>query len=234
MSFSRVILPFFLFPLPSLGQSFSFSKSVQIIAAGQFHKDEFDSTMIGEWYGVFAGNVRNEIKKVNIKAEKVHDPILDQDESVKTGWLIKFKDDISPVFLFRGIEGSKEGIPFSAPTIYKTLFPDETQKIDWRNPTEKIIVKVGGTSNWQGLFLNYSITVIFQQKQFEIARFERLGGDGMPALVWVGDLDEDEKPDFLFELTDHYNKSEITLFLSSHAQSGAMLKKVASFRKVGC
>ena len=60
------------------------------------------------------------------------------------------------------------------------------------------------------------------------------GDEAMPSVMWAGDLDGDDKLDLLLDLTHHYNLSEITLFLSSHASEGELVKKVAVFSTVGC
>ncbi len=61
-----------------------------------------------------------------------------------------------------------------------------------------------------------------------------LGDDAFPSLIWAGDLDKDGKLDFLMDLTNHYNASKITLFLSSHAINEEIVRKVAVFTIVGC
>ena len=61
-----------------------------------------------------------------------------------------------------------------------------------------------------------------------------LGDDASPALVFAGDLDGDGKLDLIFNATDHYNVSRPTLFLSSQAAPGKMLREVAHYQSVGC
>ena len=61
-----------------------------------------------------------------------------------------------------------------------------------------------------------------------------LGDDASPALVFAGDLDDDGRLDLIFNTTDHYNVSRPTLFLSSQAAPGEMLREVAHYQSVGC
>jgi hypothetical protein len=49
-------------------------------------------------------------------------------------------------------------------------------------------------------------------------------------LLWAGDLDGDGKLDLLLDLHDHYNVSEPTLFLSSKAEKGKLVKRFTSYR----
>jgi hypothetical protein len=67
-----------------------------------------------------------------------------------------------------------------------------------------------------------------------LATFPRIDWDGPPQLVWAGDLDRDGNLDALLDLRASYAANLYTLFLSSHAQSGQLVGKVAEFRVSGC
>ncbi|MDH3251812.1 MAG: hypothetical protein OEM41_03410, partial [Ignavibacteria bacterium] len=55
-----------------------------------------------------------------------------------------------------------------------------------------------------------------------------------PLLLWAGDLDGDHRIDFVLDTSNHYNVDEVTLFLSSQAPKGSLVKAVAVSRRVGC
>jgi len=61
-----------------------------------------------------------------------------------------------------------------------------------------------------------------------------LGDDAAPELLFAGDLDRDGELDLLFDTTHHYNVSRPTLFLSSQAGSGELLREVATHEATGC
>ena len=63
---------------------------------------------------------------------------------------------------------------------------------------------------------------------------EMLGDDAAPSVIFVGDLDRDGKLDLILDVTDHYNVSRPTLFLSKDAEDGAFVKQAAQFVSVGC
>ncbi|MBI5473826.1 MAG: hypothetical protein HY961_15930 [Ignavibacteriae bacterium] len=81
---------------------------------------------------------------------------------------------------------------------------------------------------------NYKVILYSDQRRQTILNRARSYLDGSPTLRWAGDLDRDGRLDLLMDLTNHYNVSEPTLFLSSRAAANELVKKVASHRQVGC
>ncbi len=63
---------------------------------------------------------------------------------------------------------------------------------------------------------------------------EHVSLDGRPELLWSGDLDRDGQPDFLFDLTHHYNISHLALFLSSQANEDEIAGFVGELVTTGC
>ena len=61
-----------------------------------------------------------------------------------------------------------------------------------------------------------------------------LGDDATPVLLFAGDLDRDGRLDLVFDVTDHYNVSRPTLFLSSLAGDDALVGEAARYEAVGC
>jgi hypothetical protein len=85
------------------------------------------------------------------------------------------------------------------------------------------------------LILDYRLTLVGPGKQSQDLPVPvRFAEDGVPALVWAGDLDGDGRLDLYMDLTDHYNVTNYVLFLSSRAVTGELVKQVASRRYVGC
>ncbi len=61
-----------------------------------------------------------------------------------------------------------------------------------------------------------------EQLLVQIPRFK----DTQANLLFVGDLDEDGKPDFLIETSTDYEEKRVELFLSSVAEKGKLIKRV--------
>lgn len=58
--------------------------------------------------------------------------------------------------------------------------------------------------------------------------------DGACYLIWAGDLDGDGRLDLYMYLSDHYNVTEHTLFLSSAAGPNRLVGRAAMWRTLGC
>jgi len=58
--------------------------------------------------------------------------------------------------------------------------------------------------------------------------------DNNARLIWVGDLDHDGKLDFIIDTSNHYNVTELRLYLSGQAVKGELLKMVAMRKSTGC
>jgi hypothetical protein len=61
-----------------------------------------------------------------------------------------------------------------------------------------------------------------------------LGDDASPTVLFAGDLDRDGRLDLILDTTDHYNVGRPTLFLSTAAREGELLRPVAVHESVGC
>lgn len=58
--------------------------------------------------------------------------------------------------------------------------------------------------------------------------------DIIGSLLWAGDLDGDSSPDLYFDEFNEKGYSRTELHLSSHAETGALVKLVATFGTAGC
>lgn len=50
--------------------------------------------------------------------------------------------------------------------------------------------------------------------------------DTYVAIIWMGDMDMDGRPDFLFDVSDNYEAKSVVLFLSSKSDNGKLVKCV--------
>ena len=214
---------------------FAQNGKIEIMETGAFHGEEV-SVKTGEiWLGLFKQNENYSLLPVVITVENVHDPIIDNDESEKTGKEVTVLGRENAVFLIRG-----RG--FSQSRVVKTVFQGE-KSIE--NDFDEIFDFEGGKYNLKveserknaenpKLLNETSKLVLTEGKTSQILYSVDICDDCGWQIKWAGDLDGDGKLDFYLQLNNHYNGANMKLFLSSAAENGKLVKEVAEFRYVGC
>lgn len=92
--------------------------------------------------------------------------------------------------------------------------------------TEEDLLNSDGRLDNSGVYQNYKLYLSsndVEQLLLDIKSFS----DQYVKFEFVGDLDGDNKPDFIFETATWYEDQEIMLFLSSKAKAGELVKFVA-------
>ena len=206
----------------------------QILTVGVFHGDEVSAVDGEEWNVLYSKNNRFFLNKTTIQLSLVEDPIMD-DLGKKTGKKVSLNLDGQPILLLRNISNIIIG-EVTTNINNKIQFLNEDSIRAKTKNNEYIISMHISNSKAQLLFSDGKINQILgEYSAFSINDSTYyFGDDASPSLIWAGDLDRDNKLDLIMDLTDHYNVSEVTLFLSSYAIKGNLLKKVAVFRTVGC
>jgi hypothetical protein len=186
----------------------SFKDSIFILSTGSFHGDEVPENASGKtWLGIFRDEKGYYLKKTKVSITKVMDGLLDE-EGEMTGIEVS-SSEADPVFLISG------------------LFPIHEGRI--KDPEGSYIIKEAGNKD------NFQFEVSAVKKGRKLS--QKIGNgqtEIRPDLLWAGDIDRDGLPDFLINLSDHENVSDLTLWLSSKADEDKLIKLVARFMTVGC
>ncbi len=171
-----------------------------------------------------------------ITVEAVYDPLVDA-EGEKTGKVVSVRSPIEPIFLVQSLGMLKSGTVktlFSEQTI---LAPGKSLSFTFDNKAEYYLTAFGeGSIDSTGFtsLQNYTVELSRGQLSQVILSYSSTN-DAVPSLLWAGDLDRDGKLDLLVNATPHYVVySASTLFLSSMAEDGKLLQKVAMFVASGC
>jgi hypothetical protein len=152
---------------------------------------------------------------------------------------IKTDLDKDFLFLLRGSPFFEEGrVKTESACKYKQLPPeDEVQVRDFGKGCYSIFAR--GDTDENDLVLNYSISIRERGKQRastqKILRLERtcMKCEETPTILWVGDIDRDNRPDIFLDARP-YPGSRLMLFLSSEAQDGEIVHKIAELKMLGC
>lgn len=224
---------------------------IKLLETGEFHGDDVKAKSGEIWLGLFKEQKGYSLRPTKIKIRRVHDEIVDEDETKKTGKSVGVGGKLKPIFLLKNANKLREAnitTLFQGLTIDVISKAEESELVSNETLTtlDKDFVqkyKIGGKE--------YELKVIQaknkdnekilelvlegdkkKQVLHTIKNFEE--SDYLGSLSWVGDLDRDGQPDFYFSLYIHDNVEYRNLFLSSEAEADKLVKKVAVFSTSGC
>ena len=213
---------------------------------GQFHGDEPVARDGERWLALRTDGTLAALEPATLTIAQVEDPVLDE-PGQRTGRSVDAREGSEGVVAFlRG--GRLAPGPVEVADI-------EALNDDARHPIDEAIVFQGlrhrlrstcrprGTKTGGQQQFDCAITLEAKGRTQTLVRMQGyaendarvwLGDDASPTLLFAGDLDGDGRLDLIFDITDHYNLSRPTLFLSSPAAAGELLREVARFESVGC
>lgn len=225
---------------------------IKLIETGEgFHGDEIKAKSGEIWLGLFKERENYSLRSTKIKIRRVQDDIVDgQNSTQKTGKSVGVEGKTKPLFLLKNAGKLREG---NITTLFQGLTMDDVLNAEESELTPDQMLTTLGKDFIQNYKIGgkeYELKIIeAKNKNNEKILALILENDGirqvlhtmnaeyegsLGTLYWVGDLDGDEKPDFYFDLFQHYNVGNRVLFLSSEAEKGKLVKIVAQFWTTGC
>lgn len=229
-------------------------KLMDIVETGNnFDKKEIEEVKSGEiWLGLFEENNGFYLRDTKIKIQ----PEQRKNYGRKDSLTIKLDGKGEPVFLLKNVGKLREGE-------IKTLYRSSSNSESYDSNTlkrgsvkdfprsciydTKYTFRVKDaltTSNEKALalILESEKTIkkdgkLTTESTNQVLHYIIYSGPGdyVGNLLWVGYLDEDDKPDLYMEFYN-YEKGSFSsgLFLSSEAEEGQLVKQVADFGTLGC
>ena len=211
------------------------STDIQILRIGDFHGNEIGNGVDRlEWYGLIRQEDKYVLKKIKIKVDSRHDAIMDS-EGKSTGKRVTTTATAEPIILINGLTDVQEVEIPSVELKKKILYPGEQMSVklkgEWTSISAYGTVSPGQSIRSYMLQIS-STTDGHRTKQI----FAGANGfdDSMISFIWAGDIDGDGALDLIMDLSNHYNVGRLTLFLSSKADPGQLIKRVAEFKTTGC
>ncbi len=205
-----------------------------ILELHDYHGDEVTASTKSEWMGLFPQkDGQFVLKPTKVSITRVRDEIIDEDPKAKTGKRISVPGKEKPTYLFSGIPGLEAG-----PVITSRVNKKEHLQINYHlklnvgNAEANLIIK--GKKKDKEYYSDYSITLESGGVKQQLVYSRQISIDTSPSLMWCGDLDGDGKMDLIMDTTTNYNVSDVTLFLSSKAKPGKLVKQVAHQYSTGC
>ncbi len=200
---------------------------LDLIQLGTFHQGEAEFRSGVGWIGLVPSRDGFAWAKLQIKTEKVNDPISNDLPDLKRATQITLETPAAsePLFLLRGL-------PHLLTKPVHTCFDrSENGSFLEQNP---ILLTCEAIA--------YSVQVTNQRllqlkqagKTQTLFTWAQALSDEHAELIWAGDLDGDGKLDLLLDHSTHSNSTGLTLYLSTWAAPGQMVGRAATFKTVGC
>lgn len=218
--------------------------------AERFHGDDVEAKNGEKWLGLFKENDEYYFRPTKLKIRLVHDEVLDYpNENKKTGKSVFVKGKNQPIFLLKNADKMPVG---KIQTVFQGLSWDEAMSEEAELPAEDMLTSL--KRNFEKKFeLNgkeYELKIIDARNKENdrlwalilesegvrqvLHTIKENENNDLGQLYWIGDLDQDGKPDFYFYLFEHYNVAYRVIFLSSKAEKGKLVRKAADFFTSGC
>jgi len=228
----------------------------QLLETGSaFHADQIKTKNGEKWLGLFNDSGKYSLRSTTVKVKRVADELLHGPTSDQRGKLtgksISVGGKVAPLFLVKNSHRLRQGL-------ITTLF--EGQREDWKDESVRPTyldknfsqsyelagkvydLKVSKAKNIRGEPILALLLEGDGKRQLLHTFWTRSEGDygeknwlgSVGTLYWVGDLDRDNRPDFYLSLYAHETIYAAYLLLSSEADNGKLVKKVAVFSTSGC
>lgn len=210
---------------------------MKILTTGTFHEEEvWEGVEKGLWMGLFKGGEGYYLAPTSVQATKVFDPVVDEDETEKTGWQVTTSNPDSALLLMEAKPAMKAGNVKALPMLKEVIDPGDRWQFSYGGE-DYVLYATGETGKEPLAVKNYKLylsTVGAKQKAPQLLVAQPSFDDRMIRLLFIGDMDGDNKPDLIIDTSPHYNMQKPTLYLSGAAGTDEITKPVAAHRFVGC
>ncbi len=215
-----------------------------VVLPGDYHAEEVADATPGPWLALLLGEGEDRLVETAVAIDPVPDPIFGDDEKGTSGRRVSTPGlDGQALFLLRGIEGLHAGTVTTVVGEPRDLAREAPLRMFLGSAEQNRLEFDCQPDASAGAGLRCALRYSRGEHQQTLGEFSgsrdeqgllAVGDDANPSLLWAGDLDRDGRLDFLLDLSDHYNVSLPTLFLSTHAGAGELVGRVAQRRTVGC
>ena len=215
---------------------------INILTTGMFHNDEiWNNAGSMKWIGLFKGADGYYLRNTKVTSVPVHDPVLDENESIMTGWEVSTSGKDTSILLMQALPYLAQR-KITAVKLSKTeIYPGEKVSFNYLGIEYELFAtgdkeKENPDSDWY-IVSNYKLYLsakIDGKRIKTLLTSHKMFDDAMVNLIFAGDIDGDGMLDLILDNTYHYNMTDPTLYFSRPAGKTQAVKKVGSLASVGC
>lgn len=213
-----------------------------VLPTGNFHEDEVWPQADQEnWIGLFKNNDSIYLSSTTISLAKVHDPVLDDDENIKTGWEVKTSINDTAILLFTNKDSVTKRNIRPAALAKDHVYPGESIRFTYLGTQYTLYAtgqmkKIPGSEEYPEI-TNYRLYLKAVKEGKEIKQLlvaQPDFSDAFITILFAGDIDNDGKIDLIIDTSYHYNAEAPTLYLSKPADNNNLLQVAGQHVRVGC
>jgi hypothetical protein len=223
-----------------------FESNEQIMLAGVYHDFEIRKDIDKlNWFGLYINDKGvAKLRKCKLKVESIDDPVAGD----VSGKHVFAKGKEKPLVLLYGFDWLSKRTLTKSMHLNKNYYPGTIDRIDEIDGAytlaalgESGMAENGNLYDYP-IIKNYTISLVKRDYDAKKSMVQHVtaSGDlsmtGQPfAVLWVGDIDGDDKPDLIITKEYDYNAGgSVSLYLSSEAKGKKMVQLVSHFHGVGC
>jgi hypothetical protein len=193
-----------------------FEMNYHLFSTGTFHQDELPTNFEQkEWYGLFLADNEARLDFVKLDLERVHDPIVDDNETIKTGWSVQLENSSDQVFLIENHKMLPMGVIQHIHIPQAEFYPGDQMDFEFNGKHYSLHAN-GHFDAAKYETTNYRLTLTSHEDQLSTLLIAHpYFSDQITSVLFIGDLNDDGAPDFIIEGSHHYNVTEPILFMST-------------------
>lgn len=210
-----------------------------VLQTGAFHQEEVPADAEKRaWLGLFRDKQGYYVAPARLRVRPAYDAIVDE-EGEQTGWEVTTPQQADRCVLLLAAPGAlAPGRADTAAVKVQPLLPGKPLRFDFGGTRYTLAATgtwaAGDTSAYAvrnyKLYLDADAAPGKRQLLAAAPQFD----ESMMQVVWIGDLDHDQRPDFILDTASHYNTSQLSVYLSSRAKGQELVKFVGQHVTTGC
>ena len=203
------------------------AQEIDLLFPKLYFDGEIEKNLIErDWIGLFRTTDGYFIKTCSIDISNQHHPMVDNDGE-KTGLQVSSTPG-NPIILISNLNDVLDQKIESIELTDKEIYPGDTLTFTFLN-TSYSFIATGVLDEFGAVKDTYKLLFTSTEKMQVIGKSDFFD-DALFSIFWMGDLDGDQQLDLIMDLSHKYSYGLFTLFLSSKAEQGELLKIISQHK----